>query len=503
MDERALRLVAITDDLRDGADGLRARAERAVNGGATMIQLRLKDADARTLVEVAKALVRALPRVPVIVNDRLDVALVAGAAGVHVGPDDLPAAAVRRLVPEGFVVGASVGSDAEIVLARGADYVGIGPLYETASKPDAGRAIGPVAFASRAGDPRRGGRVSDVVVSARGAKRWASGHPWIFRSDVIGEPRVAAGAVKVRQRTGPPLGVALWSPKSEIALRRLDPNASATIDAKWWRERLTRAITRRSGIGAHANAYRFVYGEADGCPSLVVDRYDKWLVIQLLSAGIEHFRHEIVQALAELTSPAGILARNDATVREREGLARETVVLAGDVPKEIEVQEHGVRYLAAPWEGQKTGAFLDQRENRVLVGQIARGRALDCFAYHGSFALHLAQRAEQVTALDSSAAAFACAPRSARSRATRRSCSIPPRSPSRARRCRARRAATRRSTSARCGSSRREGCCSPRAAASISRSPRSSRCSRRPRRTAGAASRCGSCAVSPWTIRRS
>jgi thiamine-phosphate pyrophosphorylase len=147
MDERALRLVAITDDLRDGVDGLRSRAERAVNGGATMIQLRLKDADARTLVEVAKALVRALPRVPVIVNDRLDVALVAGAAGVHVGPDDLPAAAVRRLVPEGFVVGASVGSDAEIVLARGADYVGIGPLYETASKPDAGRAIGPVAFA--------------------------------------------------------------------------------------------------------------------------------------------------------------------------------------------------------------------------------------------------------------------------------------------------------------------------------------------------------------------
>jgi 23S rRNA (cytosine1962-C5)-methyltransferase len=249
--------------------------------------------------------------------------------------------------------------------------------------------------------------MSDVVVSARGAKRWASGHPWIFRSDVIGDPRVAAGAVKVRQRTGPPLGVALWSPKSEIALRRLDPNASATIDAKWWRERLTRAITRRSGIGAHANAYRFVYGEADGCPSLVVDRYDKWLVIQLLSAGIEHFRHEIVQALAELTSPAGILARNDATVREREGLARETVVLAGDVPKEIEVQEHGVRYLAAPWEGQKTGAFLDQRENRVLVGQIARGRALDCFAYHGSFALHLAQRAEQVTALDSSSAALA------------------------------------------------------------------------------------------------
>ena len=249
--------------------------------------------------------------------------------------------------------------------------------------------------------------MTDIVVSARGAKRWASGHPWIFRSDVIGDPRADARAVRVRQRAGSPMGVALWSPKSEIALRRLDGNASATIDGAWWRERLTRAMSRRTNLAAHANAYRLVYGEADGCPSLIVDRYDKWLVVQLLSAGVEAYRSEIVQAVAELTQPAGILARNDAHVREREGLARETVVLAGDVPKEIEVQEHGVRYLAAPWEGQKTGAFLDQRENRVLVGQIARGRALDCFAYHGSFALHLAQRAEQVTALDSSAPALA------------------------------------------------------------------------------------------------
>ena len=249
--------------------------------------------------------------------------------------------------------------------------------------------------------------MTDIVVSARGAKRWGSGHPWIFRSDVIGEPRADAGAVRVRQRTGAPIGVALWSPKSEIALRRLDGNPAAAIDGAWWRERLARAIARRAPIGAHANAYRLVYGEADGCPSLVVDRYDRWLVVQLLSAGVERYRREIVSAIAELTTPAGILARNDAPVREREGLPRETVVLAGDVPKEIEVQEHGVRYLAAPWEGQKTGAFLDQRENRALAGQIARGRALDCFAYHGSFALHLAQRAEQVTALDSSAAALA------------------------------------------------------------------------------------------------
>ncbi|MGH7623433.1 MAG: class I SAM-dependent rRNA methyltransferase, partial [Gemmatimonadaceae bacterium] len=112
-------------------------------------------------------------------------------------------------------------------------------------------------------------------------------------------------------------------------------------------------------------------------------------------------------ALRELLAPLGILARNDVAVRAREGLARETTLLHGDVPREIEVAEHGVRYLAAPWDGQKTGAFLDQRENRVLAGRVARGRALDCFAYHGSFALHLARHATDVTALDSSAPALA------------------------------------------------------------------------------------------------
>jgi 23S rRNA (cytosine1962-C5)-methyltransferase len=127
----------------------------------------------------------------------------------------------------------------------------------------------------------------------------------------------------------------------------------------------------------------------------------------LLSAGIERFRSEIVESLLALVQPEGILARNDVPVRAKEGLARETVVLAGDVPKEIEVVEYGVRYLAAPWDGQKTGAFLDQRENRALAGTIARGRALDCFSYHGSFALHLARQAASVIALDASAPALA------------------------------------------------------------------------------------------------
>ena len=141
MDPRSLALLAITDDLRDGTLGLVTRAAAAVRGGATMVQLRLKHASPRELVEVARALVATLP-VPVIVNDRADVALAAGAAGVHLGIDDLPVRAVRPFAPPGFIIGASFGSEEEREHAAGADYVGIGPVWESSSKADAGAAIG-------------------------------------------------------------------------------------------------------------------------------------------------------------------------------------------------------------------------------------------------------------------------------------------------------------------------------------------------------------------------
>ncbi|MBK5189709.1 MAG: class I SAM-dependent rRNA methyltransferase, partial [Gemmatimonadaceae bacterium] len=246
-----------------------------------------------------------------------------------------------------------------------------------------------------------------ATVSARGADRWNAGHPWIYRSDLIDPPAAPAGAILVTDRGRRPLGVALYSPASEIALRLLDRDPSASLDAAWWRDRLARALTRRAPLDALTNAYRVVHGEADGLPSLICDRYDRWLVVQLLSAGLEAFRAPIIHALRELLAPDGILARNDTAVRTKEGLTRATELLFGDVPREIEVVEHGVHYLAAPWDGQKTGAFLDQRENRVLAGSVARGRALDCFAYHGSFALHLARNADNVTALDSSGPALA------------------------------------------------------------------------------------------------
>jgi 23S rRNA (cytosine1962-C5)-methyltransferase len=247
-----------------------------------------------------------------------------------------------------------------------------------------------------------------AVISARGARRWTNGHPWVFRSDIVTAPTAPAGTVSVADQQGRPVGTALWSPDSEISLRFVSRRVHERLDAAWWRERIGAAIARRDDIlDGDTNACRLVHGEGDGLPSLVVDRFDRWLVVQLLSAGIESHRAAIVAALQDLVSPDGILARNDASVRAREGLTRGVEALAGRVPETIEVREHGVRYLAAPHTGQKTGAFLDQREARVLAASVARGKALDLFSYHGSFALHLARRAEHVTAVDASAAAIA------------------------------------------------------------------------------------------------
>lgn len=246
-----------------------------------------------------------------------------------------------------------------------------------------------------------------AVISARGARRWQDGHPWIFKSDVVARPESPAGSVGVADQTGRFLGTALWSPASEISLR-LVSRADEPLDAAWWTARLGAAIQRRAGLlDANTNACRLVHGEGDALPSLVVDRYDRWLVVQLLSAGLEAFRTQIVEALVALTGAEGILARNDASVRSREGLSKDVELLMGAVPETIEVREHGVRYLAAPHTGQKTGAFLDQREARVLVGEVARGVALDVFSYHGSFAMHLARRATRVRAVDASAGALA------------------------------------------------------------------------------------------------
>lgn len=248
--------------------------------------------------------------------------------------------------------------------------------------------------------------MTTVRVSPRGAARWTRGHPWIYRSDTLDEP-TEPGLVRVTDRRGRFLGQALYSPQSEIRLRLLELSSEAPVDAAWWRGRLSACARAREGIDA--TAWRVVHGEGDGLPSLVVDRYDRWLVVQLLSAGLETMRDAIVAALEEEFRPEGILFRHDASVRRHEGLPEAIEEGPGTVPDRVEVREGPVRYLAAPRTGQKTGAFLDQRTNRLLAGTLTRagGRALDCFAYHGSFALHLAGRAAEVIALDVSEEALA------------------------------------------------------------------------------------------------
>jgi len=245
-----------------------------------------------------------------------------------------------------------------------------------------------------------------VKVTARGAERWKQGHPWIYRSDVAEEPDKKPGIVPVTDRKGKFLGQALYSPSSEIRLRLLT-RGNESIDAKWWTTRIAAAAARRNGIAA--SAWRVVHAEADGLPSLIIDKYGPWIVAQLLSAGLETARAEVLAGITAALAPEGILLRNDAAVRRHEGLPSEVLLAFGQVPEVVEVVEDGLKYLAAPWSGQKTGAFLDQRENRALVGQHTRagGRALDLFTYHGSFALHLARKAKEVVAVDQSTEALA------------------------------------------------------------------------------------------------
>jgi thiamine-phosphate pyrophosphorylase len=194
-----LRLVAVTDSLRDGVDGLTARAAAAVDGGATMLQLRLKDESARTLVEVARALLLAAPGVPLLVNDRADVAIAAGAHGVHVGVDDPAAAVLRRIVPTGFIIGSSVGDDVDVERAAGADYVGIGPVYPVTDRGEPSESLGPERFAllaARCGVPALaiGGITPDnaAAVMAAGAAGIA------VISALLGAPEPARAARGLR-----------------------------------------------------------------------------------------------------------------------------------------------------------------------------------------------------------------------------------------------------------------------------------------------------------------
>src|SRR5829696_3721012 len=250
---------------------------------------------------------------------------------------------------------------------------------------------------------------TQVTITRKGAERARGGHLWIYRSDVRDAGGAEGGSVvRVRDERGRAAGQALYSSRSEIALRLLTAR-DQTIDRDWWRARLRAAAARREGLGAEAGAYRLVYSEGDLLPSLIVDRYGDVLVVQTLSQGTEALKGLFVELLAEEFSPRSIVERNDVRVRALEGLPSRAGVLHGEEPGELEVAQHGVRFRVAPLGGQKTGAFLDQRENHLAARSYARGRALDCFTFNGGFALTVAPACESVVGLDVSPEAVAAA----------------------------------------------------------------------------------------------
>jgi len=247
-----------------------------------------------------------------------------------------------------------------------------------------------------------------AVLKNRGASRVRSGHPWVYRSDVAEAEGKAGDVVRVTDRSGNFLGMAFFNPSSEISLR-VATREDKPVDERWFRNKLQDAIAYRSSLNIDADAYRIMHAEADGVPGLVVDRYGEYLVLQVGVAAVERRMGWVVSALEDLLSPAGILFRADSLARKREGLDTQVRVLSGKVPESVVVREGPVRYTARLWTGQKTGSFLDQRENHLAAGRYARGRVLDIFSYAGGFALHAATRAESVEAVDSSGAALEAA----------------------------------------------------------------------------------------------
>ena len=291
--------------------------------------------------------------------------------------------------------------------------------------------------------------MKQLTITARGAKRIRNGHLWVYRSDVASANEVEAGAiVHVVDQANNFVGKALYSDTSEIALRFLSTK-DELIDRSWWREKLGACAERRASIVRETNAYRLVYSEGDLLPSLIVDKYDDILVMQTLSQGSERLKAEISELFVEQFQPRAIIERNDARVRQFEGLELRSGVLYVSEPgadrgphagsprgvvdatgsfhstrdndpvattlgsDTIEINQHGVRFIVSPLGGQKTGAFLDQRENYLAAARIAHGRALDCFTFNGGFALHIARACDQVTGLDISEEAIAGARRNA------------------------------------------------------------------------------------------
>jgi 23S rRNA (cytosine1962-C5)-methyltransferase len=249
-----------------------------------------------------------------------------------------------------------------------------------------------------------------VVVSPRGVERLRSGHLWIYRSDVRSAQAEPGAIVRVVDERGRFQGRAFYSDQSQISIRLLTSHDVA-VDRQFFTERILRAAEYRRLVVENTEAYRLVYGDGDLLSSLIIDRYGDYFVIQTLSQGAERHKQLFVDILVELFSPKGIMERNDPKVRLLEALDQRVGVIHGHVPDEVVAKENGISFAYDLQKGQKTGSFLDQRENHWIARRYCSGEVLDCFSYQGGFALTMANRCEHVEAVDMAPAAVEAARR--------------------------------------------------------------------------------------------
>lgn len=241
-----------------------------------------------------------------------------------------------------------------------------------------------------------------LILSPKGLSWFRRGHPWVFRNDLEKiQDAASGGIVNLETRNGKFMAQGFYSDRSKIAFRLISRNKEA-IDANFWKNRILHAFRYRQAVVEKTDAYRMLYGESDGIPSLIVDRYGQHFVVQTLSQGAESLLPVFTEILLDLFQPSSVILRNDLAVRELEGLPLEKKIISGECPRKVEVFEGEIHYRTDLWNGQKTGAYLDHRENRLLAARFLRGKILDAFCYQGLFALHAARAASRVIGLDSS-----------------------------------------------------------------------------------------------------
>ena len=248
-----------------------------------------------------------------------------------------------------------------------------------------------------------------VRLTAKGLRWRRTGHPWVYRNDLEDQPEIPAGElVALADPGGRFLGQAFYSAASRIAVR-LVTTGDEPVNRDFWEVRLKRALDYRRRVVEDTDAFRLIFGETDGFPGLVADSYAGHLVLQTLHPGLERRLPEIIDLLVAHLSPRSLTLRHDAEVRLQEGLPLEVTTVLGELPDRVEIREGLVRLWVDIRGGQKTGLFLDQRENRLAAAPFSRGEVLDAFAYQGGFAMHLAPGAQRVTLVESSGPALAVA----------------------------------------------------------------------------------------------